>query len=88
MDLLKCTEQNVNNQTLSQVSQLYVHVSCCLKVIRSLLNLPTNGHGHVICMGDEYSNLYILKEQIWSSLAYFCPNPEVLGEDMLHYCLS
>ncbi len=27
--LLKCTEQNVNNQSLTQVSLLYVHVSCC-----------------------------------------------------------
>ncbi len=32
-DNLKCTEQNVNNQTLTQVSQLYVHVSFCLKLI-------------------------------------------------------
>ncbi len=52
MDLLKCTQQNVNNQTLKQFSQLYVHVSFCVKVIRSRLNLPTGGHGHVICMGD------------------------------------
>ncbi len=36
---------------LSQVSQLYVHHSICLKVIRSWLNLPTGGHGHAICMG-------------------------------------
>ncbi len=49
---LKYTDQNVNNQTLTQVSQLYVHVSFCLKVIKSWLNLPTGGHGHVICMGD------------------------------------
>ncbi len=47
---LKCTEQNVNNQNLTQVSQLYVHVSFCLKVIRSWHNLPIGGHGHVICM--------------------------------------
>ncbi len=33
--LLKCTEQNVNNQTLIQVSQLYFQVFFCLKVIRS-----------------------------------------------------
>ncbi len=51
VDSLKCTEQNVNNQTLIQVSQLYVHVFFCLKVIRSWLNLPIGGHGHVICMG-------------------------------------
>ncbi len=50
VDWLKCTEQNVNNQNLTQVSQLYVHVSFCLKVIRSWHNLPTGGHGHVICM--------------------------------------
>ncbi len=52
VDSLKCTEQNVNNQTLTQVSQLYVHISFCLKVIRSWLNLPAGGHAHVICMGD------------------------------------
>ncbi len=33
--LLKYTEQNVNNQTLTQVSQIYVHIFFCLKVIRS-----------------------------------------------------
>ncbi len=27
---LGCTEQNVNNQTLTQVKQLYVHISFCL----------------------------------------------------------
>ncbi len=52
VDWLKCTEQNVNNQNLTQVSQLYVHVSFCLKVIRLWHNLPTGGHGHVICMLD------------------------------------
>ncbi len=51
MDLLKCTVQNVNNQSLKQVSQLYVHVSFCLKVIKSRINLFTDGNGHVICMG-------------------------------------
>ncbi len=50
---LKCTKQNVNNRNLTQVSQLYVHVSFGLKVIRTWLNLPTGGHGHVICMGDH-----------------------------------
>ncbi len=50
VDWLKCTEQNVNNQNLTQVSQLYIHVSFCVKVIRSWHNLPTGGHGHVICM--------------------------------------
>ncbi len=48
--LLKCSEQNGNIQTLTQVSQLYVHVSFCLKVIRSWLNMPTGGHAYVICM--------------------------------------
>ncbi len=33
--LLKCTEQNGNNQTLTQISQLYVHIFICLTVIRS-----------------------------------------------------
>ncbi len=51
---LKCTEQNVNNQTLTQVSQLYIHVFFCLKVIRSWLNINTGGHGHVICMCVYY----------------------------------
>ncbi len=31
VDLLKCTEQNVNNQSLIQVLQLYVHISFVLK---------------------------------------------------------
>ncbi len=35
--------------------KLYVHVIFCLKVIRSWLNLPTVGHGHVICMGVIFS---------------------------------
>ncbi len=56
VDWLKCTEQNVNNQNLKQVSQLYVHVSFCLKVIRSWHNLPTGGHGHVICMLVYYNS--------------------------------
>ncbi len=47
--LLKCTYQNVNNQTHTQVSQLHVHVFFCLKVIRSWLNIPTGGHGHGFC---------------------------------------
>ncbi len=33
--LLRCTDQIVNNQTLTQVLQLYVHVFFCLEVIRS-----------------------------------------------------
>ncbi len=44
MVLFKSTEQNISNQTLTQVSQLYAHVFFCLKVIRSLLNLPTGGY--------------------------------------------
>ncbi len=48
--LLKGTEQNINNQTLTKVSQRYVHVFFCLKVIRSWLNMPTGSHGHVIWM--------------------------------------
>ncbi len=51
VDSLKYTDQNVHNQTLTQVSQLYVYISFCLKVIGSWLNLPTCGNGHVICMG-------------------------------------
>ncbi len=42
LDLLKCTEPNINNQSITQVSQLYVHISLCLKVIRSWLNLHTS----------------------------------------------
>ncbi len=42
VDSLKCAEQNI--------SQLYIHVSFCFKVIRLWLNLPTGGHSHVICM--------------------------------------
>ncbi len=47
-----CTEQNINNQSLTQVSELYVHISFCFKVFRSLQNLLTGGHGHVMCMPD------------------------------------
>ncbi len=41
VDWLKCSQQNVNKQSLTQISQLYIHVYLCLKVIRSWLNLPT-----------------------------------------------
>ncbi len=57
VDILKCTEQNV------KVSQLYVHVSFCLKVIRSWLNLPTGGHGPVLYMG--YESVY-MPEHFWN----------------------
>ncbi len=62
VDSLAGTEQKVNNQTLTQVSQLYVHVSFSLKVISSWLNLPTSGHRHVICMCEDrqYPNFNIL----------------------------
>ncbi len=39
MILLKFTEENVNNQTLTQVSQVYVHVFFCIKVILSWLTI-------------------------------------------------
>ncbi len=58
--LLKCTEQNVNNKTLPKISQLYVHVFFCLKVIKSWLYLPFCGHGHAICMGDIVIDLKTL----------------------------
>ncbi len=34
-DLLKCTEQNVKDHSLIKVSQFYVHISFCRKIIRS-----------------------------------------------------
>ncbi len=47
-DLLKCTEQNVNNQNVRQVSQLYVPF--CFKESRSLIKSAHWGCGrHVIC---------------------------------------
>ncbi len=52
VDSLACTEQNVNNQTHTQAWQLYIHLFFCLMVIRPWQNLPTDGHGHVICMDD------------------------------------
>ncbi len=52
VDSSACTEYNVNNQTLTQVQQFYVHIFFCLMVIRPWLNRPTHGHGHVICMGN------------------------------------
>ncbi len=52
VDELKCIEQNVKNQSLTQVSQLYFQVSFCLKAIRPWHNLSTGGHGHVIRMLD------------------------------------
>ncbi len=51
-DLLKCYDQNANKQSITQVSHFYVHVSCCLNVISSSLNLLTGGNCHVICMGS------------------------------------
>ncbi len=39
---------NANNQSLTQVSQLYGNVFFYFEVISSWLNLPTGGHGHVI----------------------------------------
>ncbi len=65
--LLKCTEQNVNNQTLTQVLQLYVHVFFCFKVIRSWINMPTGGHGHVICM-CVYAALFTYRCILFSNL--------------------
>ncbi len=43
-----------------KVSQLYVHVFFCLKVIRSWLYLLTGVHGHLICMGDAEAYDYRL----------------------------
>ncbi len=45
---------NVNNQSLTQVLQLYFHVSVCLEAIRPWHNLSTGGHGHVIRMLDMF----------------------------------
>ncbi len=60
-DLLKCPEQNVSDQSLTQVSQHYVHVSFCFKVIRSWLFMPISGHGHVICMSD----MLMVQQKSW-----------------------
>ncbi len=65
--LLKCTKQNVNNKNLTQISQLYVYVSFCLKVIRSWLNLPTGGHGHVICMGVSWKLIFYYFYQTYAT---------------------
>ncbi len=54
-DLLKCTEQNV--YILTQISQLYVHISFCLKVIKQWLNMSTGGHVHVICILCNMPNI-------------------------------
>ncbi len=60
VDSLKCTEQNVNNQTLTQVSHYYVHVSFCLEVFRAC---------PLVIMGMSFAclyNLYYLNfGQIW-----------------------
>ncbi len=45
--------ENVNNQSLTQVLQLYIHVSFCLKAIRPWHNLSTGGYSHVIRILDE-----------------------------------
>ncbi len=74
--LLKCTEQNVNNQTLTQVSQLYVHHFLCLRVIMSWLNMFTGGHSHVICMCD-YESLR-LDVQTWIKFVMWLMTIEVL----------
>ncbi len=51
----------MNNQSLTQVSQLYVHVSFCLKAIRPWHNLSTGVHGHVIRMLDEHTDKWDLE---------------------------
>ncbi len=48
--MVKGFKQLTLSYPCEKVSQLYVHVSFCLKVIRSWHNLPTGGHGHVIYM--------------------------------------
>ncbi len=63
--LIKCTEQNVNNKSLTQVSQLYVHVSFCLKAIRPWNNLSTGGHRHVICMLDTVEVVILCTYIVW-----------------------
>lgn len=47
---MKCTDQTVNNQRFTQVSQLYIYVSFYLKLIRSRLIIWTGGNDYVICM--------------------------------------
>ncbi len=42
----------MNNQTLTRVWKLYVHIFVCLMVIKPWLNLPTGDHGHMICIGN------------------------------------
>ncbi len=44
------TEQNVNNQSLTQVSNVLSTFQFVLMIIRSWLNLSTSGHGDMICM--------------------------------------
>ncbi len=55
VDSLACAVQNVNNQTLTQVSQLYVHVPFCLKgnqtMTKSAHSRSCNLHG---CVGSGY----------------------------------
>ncbi len=59
----KCKQSNFH-----KVSQLYIYVCFCLKVIMPWPSLPTGGHSHVIFMGDLggvlshlcYINKYIM----------------------------
>ncbi len=71
------------NQNLTQVSQLYVQVSFCLKVIRSWHNLPTGGHGHVICMHD-YDIILFNKSQdcLQGDACNVLPPPPQIHTDM------
>ncbi len=69
---LKYTDQNINNQTLTQIWQLYVHISFCLDVVSSLV-VMVMWFAWVICVPS--ASLYISFESLgvanWGNLWTF-----------------
>ncbi len=59
------TDQNVNNQNLTEISQISVYICACIHIMTGkqvMINLTTGGHGHVICMPVYNVHLNVLKQ--------------------------
>ncbi len=75
VDSLKCTEQNVNNQTPTQVAQCYVHVSFCLKLRKFQvmtksthwwsLSFKLHGWGEMWSVKKSHLNYTCIKLYTW-----------------------
>ncbi len=91
VDLFKCIEQNVNNQSLTTLCSCFHFF--CLKVIRSWINRHTGGHGHVICMCGynqiKYSNPKArnkYNQLIWQSMFLFAYSKATHKQDCEQFC--